>query len=194
MKLETLICNNCGGPLEVPETANAIRCNHCHSQLAVRRESSVTYTEQIQQVMDRTDRLTDQVVQLTYQNELMRIDRDWERERELHLSTSKEGKKSEPSHIAAILVGGVSCTIGLFVCLTGGGFIGMAFLVIGSVIAISQWSQADAYEAARRRYQQRRSNVSPDVIRQGFLTKREQESSNSSPDSFPKLDEGRYSR
>lgn len=39
---ETLTCNSCGAPLEVPGTANVVTCNHCSCQLAIRRLGSAT--------------------------------------------------------------------------------------------------------------------------------------------------------
>lgn len=48
--LESLLCNSCGAPLSVPPAANYINCNHCHTQLHIRRNEGVTFTESIEQL------------------------------------------------------------------------------------------------------------------------------------------------
>lgn len=54
MELETLSCNNCGAPLQVPENANFVSCAQCGSQLAVKRNESARYTEVLQRLDTRT--------------------------------------------------------------------------------------------------------------------------------------------
>ena len=182
MRIESLTCNNCGAPLEVPEGANFIRCNHCDRQLAVRRDSSVTYTELVQQVAERTERLTDQVVQLSYQNELNSIDQAWERERESLLITDKRGNRREPSYVGAAIGGVLLSGFGLFFTAAAGP-LGLLLIVAGLFVGLFGWFKAAEFERARRRYRRRRSQVSVDDIRQRVLA----DSGNPDASEFPGL-------
>jgi DNA-directed RNA polymerase subunit RPC12/RpoP len=47
MQLESITCNHCGAPLDVPDAANFVKCNHCDSRLAIKRTQSTTYTEEL---------------------------------------------------------------------------------------------------------------------------------------------------
>ena len=40
MNAETLNCNNCGAPINVPAAAKYATCAHCGTQLAIRRTDS----------------------------------------------------------------------------------------------------------------------------------------------------------
>ena len=50
MKLESLNCNKCGAPLQVPAGVNHLTCNHCGTPLVVRRTESISYTEKLAEV------------------------------------------------------------------------------------------------------------------------------------------------
>jgi len=76
MNLESITCNSCGAPIEIPETANFVRCNHCSTQLAVRREDDVTFTEELDRLEERTDELSEKVDSLATQNEIAALDRE----------------------------------------------------------------------------------------------------------------------
>lgn len=98
MELESIACNNCGAPLEVPPGANFVSCNHCGSNLAVRRSTSVSYTENVDQIDQRTESMARQLAELRYHQELENLDRQWERERERYLVTNKhESERQETS-------------------------------------------------------------------------------------------------
>ena len=72
MAVERLTCNSCGAPLEVPSSANYVTCNHCSTQLTIRRQENVTFTESLERLAERTDQLTEQVENLSGQNESQR--------------------------------------------------------------------------------------------------------------------------
>ena len=59
MELETLSCNNCGAPLEVPPGANFVTCAHCGSRLAIKRTDNASYTEVLDQIGQRTERMSE---------------------------------------------------------------------------------------------------------------------------------------
>jgi LSD1 subclass zinc finger protein len=62
--LEHLACNNCGAQLHVPAGANFVTCTHCNSQLAVRRDPTVTYTEKLDEIDKRTEQMAEDLAHL----------------------------------------------------------------------------------------------------------------------------------
>ena len=112
MELESLNCGRCGAPLEVPRTANYVKCNHCDSQLAIRRSPSATFTETVEQLAETTENLSEQVSELTRQNELAALDRQWERERESFMITDKDGGRHLPNEGMAALSGVIVVVFG----------------------------------------------------------------------------------
>ncbi len=129
MKLESINCNHCGAPLEVSEAANFVTCHHCDAQLAIKRTSSASFTEEIAELAESTSRLNEQLAQIAYQNELERLDRDWQQARKRHGIHDQQG--SDTAHFNVAMAIAIIC-----------GFVG-GFLVVGSItFAISQDSPA----------------------------------------------------
>jgi hypothetical protein len=166
MKLETLRCNHCGGPLTVPESANFVTCNHCHSQLAIRRTDSTTFTEELGEIKSNQKQMMDQLAQLERQNRIEQVDREWERERENYLTTDKNGRRSAPSEAGAILGGVIAVGFGIFWTMMASSMnagpmpiFGLLFICFGIGVAIYGYNKAKDYRAAQRRYQRRRSEV-----------------------------------
>ena len=121
MEVETVACNNCGAPLEVGPGTNYVTCAHCGSRLVVKRTPTSVYTELLEKLDQKTDVMTRQLAQIAYQNELERIDREWEQERQGYLSTDKYGNKQEPTTVAALFGGVVMIGFGLFFAVTSSG-------------------------------------------------------------------------
>jgi hypothetical protein len=175
MKLEALSCNQCGGPLSAPETANFVTCNHCSTQLAIRRTESATFTEQLGEIQSNQKQMMERLAQIERQNRLAQIDRDWERDRQKYMTTMKSGKQVEPNEVGAVVMGVIAAGIGLFWTIQafsinsrmpsgmGSGFFpffGVLFILFGIGAAIYGISQAKDYKAARRRYMRRRGDAS----------------------------------
>ena len=169
MPLETIACNNCGAPLEIPAGANFITCNFCHTSLAVHRGDSTSYTEIIAKVDDRTRKMAGELAQLRYNQELERIDREWEAERQTYLSKDKNGNAHEPTTFGAVLIGAIAIIFGIFwTCSSaafggfgnGPGWLGIVFALFGVGFAIHAHGQAIRFSQARDEYQQRRDNLS----------------------------------
>jgi hypothetical protein len=102
-------------------------------------------------------------------NELERIDREWEKERERYMITTKYGRRYVPSTGAAVVVGLISVSMGLIWTMTSlalthdlgalAGVLplfGMVFIIGGAAISIYQFRKAKRYKAAFRAYQRRR--------------------------------------
>jgi LSD1 subclass zinc finger protein len=179
MQIESLNCNHCGAPLEVPQSAKFIRCNHCGSQLVVHRSESATFTEKIEQLTETTENLAAQVSKLTKQSEVDALDRQWDREKEKYMEvTDKHGAKHLPTKGKAtaagctLCVGGAIWTIVAVAIISqfpdGGGFqvaklafpvFGVAFFIFGIVMSMKSYRKAQQYEQAYRRYRQRRDEL-----------------------------------
>ena len=115
MELVPILCNQCGASLQISAAANFVTCQHCQTQLAVKRNQSTAWTEQLQQIDRRTQQLAHQVAVLTYQNEIERIDREWLAERESYCWRGKDGSLVEPGIFVSIFHIALGCVFGLVV-------------------------------------------------------------------------------
>jgi DNA-directed RNA polymerase subunit RPC12/RpoP len=170
MELSPVACNNCGAPLQIPAAAQYVTCQHCSSQLEVKRNESVAWTEKIEQIATidrRTEQLVDQVAQLRFQTEVNHIDRSWEREEQRYMVRDQYGNTHRPSEMASVFVGCVMATIGLFYMAVGDGGLVVGPLVIlgGLIVGLVGNHQAIKYQNARRRYRRRRADVRVDDYR-----------------------------
>lgn len=172
--MEKLSCNACGAPLEIPGSANFVTCKHCSTQLSVCRTEDVSYTEQINRLADRTDELSQQVENLTIQNEIAALDRDWESTRQQLMISNKEGVRRVPTQAGAIVSGVAACMFGVIWLLVtsnmlaGGGFggpagllpmAGVVFICVGVGSSAVAWNKAIAYQRAEEQYQRRRREL-----------------------------------
>lgn len=167
MKLLTLSCNECGAPLEVPESAKYVTCGYCGARLTVQRTASAVYTEVLEAIDQRTERLAQDLETLKLQNELAQLDRDWDRDREKYMVRGKNGSRTVPATASSVIgvvfviafgifcigvsvAGGVSVLVPLFGVL----FIGFCIATLSMNIR-----KADAYANARSRYERRRREL-----------------------------------
>ena len=166
MELETLNCNNCGAPLQVPESANFVTCNHCHTRLAIRRTESTTFTEKLEAIGAKQEQLLEKITRLERQNEVAFIDRQWEREKQRYMITDEHGRQHLPSEMGAVLTGVAMLVFGVVwlvgTAASGGGpmvVVGLLVVLIGLAAAMYQYHTAKDYRTAARRYRQRRKQV-----------------------------------
>ena len=175
--VEELRCNNCGAPLQVPTSANFVTCNHCRTQLAVRRDATASYTEALEQVSQQTEALTEQVKYLTYQHELAALDRQWESERKRHMVQNKQGTLHVPSRTGSLIAGTMIGMFGIVLVGTSAssgfgatGVIGLCVMCGAVAVTIYGFHKAQAYRAAYRRYQLRRAALSPENVQINALS------------------------
>ena len=76
--IQALNCANCGATLEVGPTARFVTCRHCHSSLEIKRSESAEWTELLLDVAKQTVQLHDDLDAMRAEQELDRLDRDWE--------------------------------------------------------------------------------------------------------------------
>ena len=117
MQVESLSCNNCGAPIDVPANANYATCAHCGSRLAIKRTETAAYTEVLSRIDERTGQMSEDLAVIKAQNELEQVDREWQLEREQYLERNKDGSSSVPStgRTVALIVGGIVMV--LFACI-----------------------------------------------------------------------------
>jgi LSD1 subclass zinc finger protein len=70
-------CHNCGAPLNIPQAARFITCQHCQAELQVEQTSDVVYTQIIHEVAKRIDNTQTQLNQLVLQQRIDRLDYEW---------------------------------------------------------------------------------------------------------------------
>jgi len=117
MIVETIACNNCGAPLNVPPTANFATCAHCNSQLVIRRNDTARYTETLDRIEGYTERIAEDVEHIRLQNELERLDREWQQERRRFLLRERDGVSRLPTRgyvISRVLVSIVALVLTTF--------------------------------------------------------------------------------
>ncbi len=121
--MDALICNQCGARLEVAPTTNYVTCARCNTVLEIKRTDSAAFTEALgpapqapaeetespwphsRQVQTVRKFLAAEDVAL--EEELNRIDREWQAERERYLLTSEFGGKQVPDKRRGLFAGGV---------------------------------------------------------------------------------------
>lgn len=162
MKLISLNCNHCGGPIEVSADANFATCSFCQCQLAIERTKTAWSTRVLKEIQKTTELLTTDVVDLKRHLEIEKLDRCWEREKQKYVNQS--GGLPNPSVAATT---GLLYTIVNLVCL----FlmdsrsasvwyvslsIGIPFFVLLTVV---EYLKKDAYLSARSEYRRQRRNI-----------------------------------
>src|SRR5438045_7513413 len=90
-------CNHCGAPLQVAGGARFLTCTYCGAQLEVHRSGGAVYTEVLQEIDQRTERIERDVQQIKRQNAIEALDREWEMRRQTLMVRNKDGSTDAPS-------------------------------------------------------------------------------------------------
>jgi DNA-directed RNA polymerase subunit RPC12/RpoP len=161
VELESLNCNNCGSPLDVPEVANFVTCNHCDSKLAIRRTTSTTYTEQLNAIENKQDALLRKVELLERTNRVALLDRHWERDQRRYAIRDDNGNERMPTNGAAIGAF-LGVPFGVFFTFFAGniwppmGVFGVIFVISSVVAGFAAMRKNRDYRTAKRTYNQQR--------------------------------------
>ncbi len=180
--LRNLTCNSCGAPLEVPEEANFVTCNHCSSQLAVRHTGDVTFTEQLDQLAAKTEELSDRLEDLSSQQELEAQDREGSLKLEAFMISGNNAIRHIPTEagsvgggIAIALFGGLWTAMAVAITSSAppiGPFaiakvafplFGIIFIVVGVIRSVAGFAKAGEYRRAEQQYQERREKLLRDT-------------------------------
>lgn len=129
--------------------------------------------------------LSEQLAEVRYQNELARIDREWETEREKYMFIDKFGRRHVPipgAGIAVAVIGGVFGVLLLIMAFalagwappTQGPFVvaktviplfGLVFIIAVVGLGLHGHWRAQAYQKAHAAYQARRQQIQPEQFR-----------------------------
>ena len=119
---------------------------------------------------DREAALTTELQELRLQNDLERIDREWQIERERYMFTGKYGYRYLPNRWSATLMVILTTAFGiLWITMTASSgapaffpFIGGIIILAGVGMSVYTFVKAGEYEAAFARYQRRRAALFED--------------------------------
>lgn len=171
MKITKVCCQGCGADLEVDESVRFVTCNYCHARLEVVHDTSVTHTRILQDLQKNTERMAGNLRVIELQNDLERLDREWETEREGYMVRGKNGHRYLPSTGGSVFAGAIMIIFGLFwmgfvssAFHMGGGLggfalFGLLFVGIGIYTIINGSSKASDYQAAEQDFRQERERL-----------------------------------
>jgi hypothetical protein len=157
MNVISVCCNKCGAPLEVPDKTRFLTCSHCGSKLEVQHSGGAYFTSVLEDIDRRTEKMSGDLEVIKLQNDLERIDREWQMTRQRFITRNKNGSESVPKAAGGIVGGVVAIVFGIFWMsaassmgapaifpLFGLVFIGLAFF--GIISSVSKSNQFDALE------------------------------------------------
>jgi uncharacterized Zn finger protein (UPF0148 family) len=160
-------CNHCGAPLEVGTQTRFVTCQFCRSQLEVKHTDSAAFTEVVQQIAESTKRMAGNLKVIELQNELERLDREWEMKKELYYVSGKYGSRSRPSPVGAVMVGIIGLVFMSFWISTTSSIGAPSFFPIFGVIGIcilifnvvSNLNKAESLKRAEETYEHQRTSL-----------------------------------
>lgn len=194
MSVDRVSCSLCGEQLQVPDTTRYVTCGQCRTSLVVRRSGSSIYTEPVAAAStappasrttspDLRDLQRQQEVN-RLENELNRLDIDWEKEKEEYKVSGRYGHRYLPKK-GTSAAGGVLVTMfGIFWTIFAFGvttrftwqyaerdhgpplifdmlfpLFGVVFVISGIMWSVNAYRKAEAYEQAEQRYLDRKDRL-----------------------------------
>lgn len=166
MKITKVCCQGCGADLQVDESVRYVTCNYCHARLEVVHDTSVTHTRLMEKIHESTQRMAGNLQVIELQNDLERLDREWENRKDGFMVSGKHGRHL-PSTGGSIFGGVVGIGFGIFFTANSANMgappifplFGLLFIGIGIYTMFNGTSKAGAYQAAEREFQQRRASL-----------------------------------
>ncbi len=167
MKVNSVLCNNCGGPLELKPKIRFATCNFCGSSLKIERSGNALYTEMMEDIDDRTRQIAGDVDIIKRQNEIEQLDREWMAEREHYKIQGKDGVETIPTKSDSLVGGTVIVVFGIFWTIMAGSLgapiffplFGLLFIGLGIYKTIDSYQKAEKYEQGKANYQRRRRKL-----------------------------------
>ncbi|WP_338287413.1 hypothetical protein [Luteolibacter sp. LG18] len=168
-----LCCNGCGSDLQVGDDVRFLTCNYCHSKLEVVRDVTATHTRVLEKLERATDRIAGNLKVIELQNDLERVDREWEARRQSLLVRGQNGGLYEPSAIGSV-IGSLAAILGgivlaLFLSNNTVGYFplfGLLFSCIGFMNLVSGLSKSSAFRDGRSRHRQQREQLIGEIERE----------------------------
>lgn len=159
MKTLPLNCNNCGAPLPVPESTRYLTCQYCDTRLEVVRKGNAAFTKVLGELQERTDQISSEVRRLQLENELLKVEQNWDRESNELKYRGQDGSGFEPSAAGGVFFVVLAVVAAIVLSLLGEIFLGVFVgLFVGS-LGILQVVAASNYEDSWRLYMRRKQQV-----------------------------------
>lgn len=158
MKLLSLNCNHCGAPLDVPAKARFVTCGFCDSRLAIQHSGTTYSTQVMEQLVQKTTAIQDDVEELKRRAALSDLDLAWERKKKRFVVKGKNGHESLPS-VPGMAIQGIVGIIIVCVALVMFAPFGIFALLIIAGNLIHQSSKYSGYQSALKRYRSERRRL-----------------------------------
>jgi hypothetical protein len=167
VKITRVCCQGCGANLEVDETIRFVTCNYCQARLEVVHDASTTHTRVLEEIREDTRRMVDNLRVIELQNDLERLDREWESRKQGFMMEGKHGHRHLPTAAGSIaggmflIVGGI-VWIGFTVKMGAPAFFplfGLLFIGMAIYKMIEGSSKAAAHGQADDEFNLRRSSL-----------------------------------
>lgn len=107
-------CQNCGSPLQVGDGIRFVTCTYCNTALQIVRDAATVHTEVLDKIDARTAEMSGSLKNIELQNEIERLDREWQMWQEKNLGRTKSGAVAEPSLAGSVIGALVGTAFGLF--------------------------------------------------------------------------------
>jgi hypothetical protein len=167
MNVISVCCNKCGAPLEVPDKTKFLTCSHCGSKLEVQNSGGAYFTSVLEQIGRRTEKMSDDLETIKHQNDLERIDREWQMKREGLMVRGKDGSESVPSAAGGVIGGGIAVAFGFIWTIAASSmgapaiFLLFGVFFVGAALygIISSVHKANEYDSLKQQYESERSEV-----------------------------------
>jgi hypothetical protein len=167
MKVTKVCCQGCGADLQVDDTVRYVTCNYCHTRLEVVHDETVTHTRLLDKIERTTDRMAGNLKVIELQNDLERLDREWQNQRSGLMVRNKNGHVSEPSSAASVAGGFIAIGVGIvWIIFTSSMHAPAFFPLFGLVIMgmavfgmVSGTNKAGAYRTGQARYENERARL-----------------------------------
>jgi DNA-directed RNA polymerase subunit RPC12/RpoP len=179
MKTINLTCNHCGAPLEAAEDTKFVTCRFCSSRLAVEHSASAFYTRVVEAIEQQTNALSQDLETIKIQNEIERLDREWQMQREQLCRRGKDGQLREPTVTGNIIGSILFALFGVFWLVMASSvpsfpgipifaivpLVGFGVIVFSIVGLIRGIAKAREYEDNKASYESRRRRLVADLGR-----------------------------
>jgi len=167
MKVLSVTCNNCGGPLEVPKKVRFVNCGYCSSRLEIRQSGGAVYSEVLEKIEQNTERIADDLEAIKAQNEIERLDREWQMGMDRYKARNQDGEYSVPNSAGSVIGGVIAIGFGIFWMGMASGIgapgifplFGLVFIGVAFFGMVSGVSKSSAYQRAHDEYQSKRRKL-----------------------------------
>lgn len=164
MRLISLNCNQCGAPLEVPEKVQFATCAYCSARLSIHRDGNAVYSQTLDEIQKRTERIAEDLGAIKLQNELESLDRQWLLDRDRYKVKGQDGHYSVPSQAGSVVGMVLAAAFGVFWTISSAsmgapGFFplfGIVFIFAAIAGGLAGLKKADAFQRNRKSYEVQR--------------------------------------